>query len=456
MRFRQVQLHFVIGSLSTLYQRLWYLCAVRKMPTKTVTKRFRAIYTVDNFDAVGNPLKNLSVLTPLYVWDDVKSGSSVPSFRQKLRDGTDATSVYTVSAQKRSVVPGYCELQYKAFFFGQPKAVTVRVDGEFAPLVSPSGSSSAILSRLVNDSKLKFLLKCRQKQTFFEGMTFVGELKEALHSIRHPAQALKREITSYLTHLDKNKRRIRKLPRKGRRRFLRDSWLEAQFSWLPIISDARSAAEALSENMNKFRRQIEPVHYSAESEDGFGSLSENPFYSISGSGSTYHYLVARSRYKLQVALAGGVIVSVGRGNSGFDSTLWGFNPSNFVPTLWELLPWSWAIDYFSNVGDVLSAWSFGTSSLAWSSMTTKSSSRCDVWLTPNHSAMRNDQGSNYISSSGNGSRSTTEVFELSRGVGIGSLPSFSFSLSELDPRKLVNLTSALSTHRSISRFINAD
>jgi hypothetical protein len=35
--------------------------------------------------------------------------------------------------------------------------------------------------------------------------------------------------------------------------------------------------------------------------------------------------------------------------------LFGFTPSELVPTAWELLPWSFLVDYFVNVGDVLSS-----------------------------------------------------------------------------------------------------
>jgi hypothetical protein len=51
----------------------------------------------------------------------------------------------------------------------------------------------------------------------------------------------------------------------------------------------------------------------------------------------------------------------------------GFDWSNFVPTLWEILPWSFAIDYFTNIGDVLSAWSFPLSAITWAQSTLRNS-----------------------------------------------------------------------------------
>jgi len=43
----------------------------------------------------------------------------------------------------------------------------------------------------------------------------------------------------------------------------------------------------------------------------------------------------------------------------------GLNVSNWVPTIWNLIPFSFVADYFSNIGDVVDALSFPSSDLAW-------------------------------------------------------------------------------------------
>lgn len=51
----------------------------------------------------------------------------------------------------------------------------------------------------------------------------------------------------------------------------------------------------------------------------------------------------------------------GRIDAQVDAPVWnnldlfGFSAKEFVPTLWELLPWSFLVDYFTNVGDILDA-----------------------------------------------------------------------------------------------------
>jgi hypothetical protein len=56
-----------------------------------------------------------------------------------------------------------------------------------------------------------------------------------------------------------------------------------------------------------------------------------------------------------------------------ESRLLGFDPSSFLPTVWELIPYSFLIDYFTNIGDVIEGWSQLGINLAWCNRTTKKS-----------------------------------------------------------------------------------
>jgi hypothetical protein len=51
------------------------------------------------------------------------------------------------------------------------------------------------------------------------------------------------------------------------------------------------------------------------------------------------------------------------------ANLFGFNPSEFVPTAWELIPYSFLADYFTNIGDILDSWAYGRGNLSWSNRT---------------------------------------------------------------------------------------
>lgn len=148
-----------------------------------------------------------------------------------------------------------------------------------------------------------------------------------------------------------------------------NEYLNAEFGWSPIIRDlARmlSLREELDRRMAQLRRDNgKPVRRAvtlvSHDESAVTSSSvENPFYPylhpfyhVNGSGKNFtvvnqyrkDWFEAKFRY---------FIPDIGMSNYTGPSAaqLLGLNPS---PSLvWELLPWSWLIDYFSNVGDVLS------------------------------------------------------------------------------------------------------
>jgi len=66
--------------------------------------------------------------------------------------------------------------------------------------------------------------------------------------------------------------------------------------------------------------------------------------------------------KVDVKLRGAINVSYGRGPDFIISNMerFGFSIRNLPGTLWEETPWSFLVDYFLNVQEIIDAWSFGS------------------------------------------------------------------------------------------------
>jgi hypothetical protein len=234
-----------------------------------------------------------------------------------------------------------------------------------------------------NKARAKFYKALRRSAVSFSGPTFLGELRETLHMLRRPAQALWSDANGYLDSLAKAKRRSPKHWTKT----LSGLWLEHSFGWLPLLSDAKSAAEAYRRLYQKPRSKV-----IAASFKGNWDLSNSldPVYDrgprpLCGTGLLTRTEATRTdeanvRYKAKI-------------NARVEMTPWdnmalfGFTPSEFIPTAWELLPWSFLVDYFTNIGDVITASVTSTTDIAYVVRTERTFARYFGWTAVLHSDM---------------------------------------------------------------------
>lgn len=217
-----------------------------------------------------------------------------------------------------------------------------------------------------------------EKIRLIQGGVVLGELRETLRMIRNPAMTLRRRIDEYTfiaRQRAKGVRNVRSDPASRRRhvdRSIANSWLEFQFGARPLMGDIESGARALSESIHRFRGQYAVAVGKAETEVPLGSFTENQLCIPipSGSNDIRYRLNSQDRGVAQVRVLGCVAVEVDNPYL-FNQDLWGFSLSDFVPTVWELIPYSFLVDYFTNIGDVLSSWSFPQGRIKWGNRTVR-------------------------------------------------------------------------------------
>lgn len=155
-------------------------------------------------------------------------------------------------------------------------------------------------------------------------------------------------------------RQARRLTRRQALKALSDAYLEMQFGWKPLVSDIEGALKAFRDP----RLEITRVSASAKEESASSpvrthSLGDFPFTFYSDftlTGST------------TVKIRGGVkVMTTGTGRRRQSL---GLLPQDFVPTVYELVPWSFLVDYFTDLGNVLAALTFPREDIAWASTTT--------------------------------------------------------------------------------------
>lgn len=294
----------------------------------------------------------------------VTKGDNLRNWRFLIANGLDATTslngemygfteregwISTYAVYNKGVVPQTGSFEYQ------------KVHGRFAQVSLPSTSPNSISETSAdNKAKIRFVQNAKEVTSRFQGGVFLGELGQTLRMIRNPARLFRGGIDNFVSDFRKAS------PRFGRgrgrvnvaNRFLADKWLEYSFGWTPLLSDVRNGAEALAK-LHTTHPVHQPVRGVAEEEtvdDDFGGQIGYGFASLD------------VRYKtksfVKVVYRGAVRVQP-KSRVQMNADLFGFSLQEFVPTVWELIPYSFLVDYFTNVGDVIEAASFLGGNLSW-------------------------------------------------------------------------------------------
>lgn len=180
--------------------------------------------------------------------------------------------------------------------------------------------------------------------TAFQGGVFVGELKEAIKLLRHPAQALRRGVDTYFSLIGKNVKRGTK--RSVALRTVSDTWLEWSFGIKPVINDVESALDLLTEPRWAEPRVRTFTVRGQEESFTFGSIaSVGPTFPIQDF-RRLEILRSEVIYRASFTISPESQVSLRR---------YGFAPTNWVPTLIELVPYSFLVNYFTDISVIIQA-----------------------------------------------------------------------------------------------------
>jgi hypothetical protein len=208
----------------------------------------------------------------------------------------------------------------------------------------PDGEADSIASG-------KFYKDARNAQTSFEAPTFLGEIAKTAIMIKNRSKEMVGLIPGWRKRAQRSARlRTNKQRLKG----LAQNYLEFKFGWDQLARDIDTVTVPLSLD---FRQGVKV--------SGRGTRSESVSIATSNvdTGNLHYENTIVETRSYSVKYEG--MVSVRR--SGIEGIREGFGimPSNFLPTLYELMPWSFMIDYFSNLGEIVNAISFDHSDLRW-------------------------------------------------------------------------------------------
>lgn len=294
---------------------------------------------------------------------DFLAGYRNNAWRDQVKQGIQAGTVLTASRENAKARPYYVSYERLTQSTSPSWINGLLAYGTYPLFPNVIDSGNYLPESLANNEALAlYTKKLKRKQTTFQTGIFIGELRRTLSMIKNPVQSLRRAYDTFFTGFKKRRRRLRNSDLNVRRKVVSDLWLEAQYGWRPLISDINEAAQAVAESQVFLdTRQWEAVRAAAFSED-----SRRTNFAFTDP-ALLKYEVWETRSTM-VRYIGAVDIGT---YAITDASRMGMSLSDLVPTAWELVPWSFLIDYFTNVGDIISAMSLASSNTRWTLKTVR-------------------------------------------------------------------------------------
>lgn len=299
--------------------------------------------------------------------DTVTYGDNLPDWKQRLKEGSDATTGLGVNGRVLEVFPGHMIVRRKLPTVVATNTVTAEQHGDFNISSGFNSNNPNDISVDVANARAlgKFVQRARSARTTFQGGVFLGELAQTIHGIRNPAKGLREALDAYWHKANRLRStsgfRIQRIPLEKN---FAELWLETQFHVRPLVNDLKEGHATAARFLLKSEQQPHSV-----SVRGSDTVRVNSANSTAGrTNGQLKWREVETSYDESVVIYRGAVRVTGLYAGGASERL-GFDPGNWAPTIYELLPYSFLVDYFTNVGEIVTGLSFPRSALMWSNRT---------------------------------------------------------------------------------------
>lgn len=196
--------------------------------------------------------------------------------------------------------------------------------------------------------RLETLTKCRASMTSNEmliGVTLL-EFGDTVAMLKNAVKAATRVATWTRNFLGKLRQ-----SKTGTLRFslqsASDLWMEFRFGWRPFLGEV----ETLSQCLGTLQQKQHRYNFREYGSLSFGSQSQS-FVAVRNELSSAINLTVEQTVETKYSIRAGIL-AVGKPNGYPDR--YGGSIFAIGKTAWDLVPFSWAVDYVFNVGDVIAA-----------------------------------------------------------------------------------------------------
>lgn len=129
------------------------------------------------------------------------------------------------------------------------------------------------------------------------------------------------------------------------------AWLTFSFGVSPTVSDLNGLFQSINDYI--YRTDIVKTLYGQE-ERQWSSVVGAPGETSACAGFNWKHSPREQNHSYRVRYTAGVRMNLQSSNNYNIPSTFGLNFGEIIPTLWELTPFSWVVDYFTTTGDFLS------------------------------------------------------------------------------------------------------
>lgn len=222
--------------------------------------------------------------------------------------------------------------------------------------VSGSLDDPSVVSTLdaENHARRKLIKEIMQRRSAFQGGKFLAEINDTIRGIKQPLRSLREGLTKFHSTAKKLKSKERGT---SLQKALAGTWLEFNFGWKPLANDVESGLDNLK-RVSQPRAMKFQVSGTSESRYDIGPI----FIHQSSPCIAQIHDKMRKTHRVSCTYRGAYKVLP---PSGWDTDSWAVSTEDFLPSVWEAIPYSFAIDYFSNIGTIIEAYSYIPGSISW-------------------------------------------------------------------------------------------
>lgn len=228
---------------------------------------------------------------------------------------------------------------YVPNLYGGARWVGTRAPGNLlGPLPSAPEVSSESLMDLANTQAY-----AKANESEAQGLVMLAEGKGTIQS-----------LTSILSRLIKLGRALRKwdvkyLTKGFSAKNLSDSWMEGRYFIRPLIYDMKSCVSALNKAkmLKPMRKTYRSGASATETDDEPGVILST----FASGGTTYYHFMGNRKASTVVSVRSGVLAAI---EAITESMIWGLDQP--FEAMWELVPFSFVVDWFFNVGKTIASW----------------------------------------------------------------------------------------------------